>query len=141
MGVLDDMGRLWDARSDTPRPGFAGSIKQAADAAEAARAMQAAGGVAAAGANGVSANPFENLAAMNSMMRGIGTVTKLADTGGKLDTASIYDVTFDVTSDTHAPFTVVHRQVVATAALNNWQVGKTLPLRFDPADLAQVIIG
>jgi hypothetical protein len=73
-------------------------------------------------------------------------VAKLVDTGDKFapvggPETSIYDVTFDVVSDSHAPFQVVHRQMISATALGNWQIGKTLPVRFDPANLTQVTIG
>jgi hypothetical protein len=44
MGVFDDVGRIWDAAKDNPRPGMIDGIRQAADAAEAAKAMRQAGG-------------------------------------------------------------------------------------------------
>jgi hypothetical protein len=31
--------------------------------------------------------------------------------------------------------------MIASAALGNWQVGKSLPVRFDPANPTQVTIG
>jgi hypothetical protein len=139
MGVLDDMGRIWDASKGNPRPGLVQGIGMAADAAEAAKAMQANG--VPQGLNGQSFNPFENMQGMAAATRGTGTVAKLADTGEKFQEASIYDVTLDVVSDTQAPFQVVHRQMISAAALGNWQVGKTLPVRFDPANLTQVTIG
>jgi hypothetical protein len=139
MGVFDDVGRIWDASKDSPRPGLGQSLGMAADAAEAAKAMQAAG--VPQGVNGQSFNPFENMQNMAAATRGTGTIAKLEDTGEKYDTASIYDVTFDVVSDEHAPFQVVHRQMISAAALGNWQPGKTLPVRFDPANLGQITIG
>jgi len=139
VGVLDDMGRIWDASKNNPRPGLVQGIGMAADAAEAAKAMQANG--VPQGVNGQSFNPFENMQGMAAATRGTGTVAKLTDTGEKFQEASIYDVTLDVVSDTQAPFQVVHRQMIAAAALGNWQVGKTLPVRFDPANLTQVTIG
>ena len=139
MGVFDDFGRLWDASKQNTRPGFAEGIKQAADAAEAANRMRAAG--APQGVNGVSFNPFENAGAMAAMTRGSGTVVELKDTGERFDTATIYDVTFDVAADGHPGFRVVHRQLIAAAALGNWQPGAVLPLRFDPKDTSQVVIG
>ena len=78
---------------------------------------------------------------MAAATRGTGTITKLVDTKEKFDQASIYDVTFAVVSDSHPPFEVVHRQMISAAALGNWQVGKTMPVRFDPANLTQVTIG
>lgn len=144
MGVFDDMGRIWDASKDNPRPGMIQGIGMAADAAEAAKAMReqmAANGGVPQGVNGQSFNPFENMANMQAATRGQGTVTKIVDTGEKFDTASIYDVTMNVVSDDHPPFDVVHRQMIAAAALGNWQVGKMLPVRFDPANLTQVTIG
>jgi hypothetical protein len=144
MGVFEDMGRIWDASKNNPRPGMVQGISMAADAAEQAQAMKeamAANGGVPQGVNGQSFNPFENMQGMAAATRGQGTVTKIADTGEKFDTASIYDVTMNVVADGHAPFEVVHRQMIAAAALGNWQVGKMLPVRFDPANLTQVTIG
>ena len=144
MGLIEDAGRIWDVSKKNSRPGLVDGIKQAADAAEAAQAMKeqmAANGGVPQGVNGQSFNPFENMQGMAAATRGTGTVTKLVDTKEKFQEASIYDVTFNVVSDSHAPFDVVHRQMISAAALGNWQVGKTLPVRFDPANLTQVTIG
>jgi hypothetical protein len=144
MGLIEDAGRIWDVSKKNQRPGLVDGIKQAADAAEAAQAMKeqmAANGGVPQGVNGQSFNPFENMQAMAAATRGTGTVTKLVDTKEKFQEASIYDVTFNVVSDSHPPFEVVHRQMISAAALGNWQPGKTLPVRFDPANLTQVTIG
>jgi hypothetical protein len=143
MGVLDDMGRIWDASQQMPKQSFADKMKIAAEGAEASAAMQkaaAAGGPT--GMNGVGFNPFENMAAMNAGVKGSATVVSLADTGTKLAGASVYDVTMDVVADGQPGFRTVHRQVIAAAALGNWQAGKVLPVRFDPNDAThQVTIG
>lgn len=139
MGVFDDFGRIWDASKQIPRPGLAEGLKQAADAAEAANRLRD-GGVPQ-GVNGVSFNPFENAGAMAAMTSGSGTVVELTDTGERFDTATIYDVTFDVVADGHPGFRVVHRQLIAAAALGNWQPGKVLPVRFDPTDTSAIVIG
>jgi len=144
MGVFDDVGRLWDVSKKQQRPGFVQGIKQAADAAEAAQEMKeqmAANGGAPQGLNGDSFNPFDNIAGMTTMTRGSGTITKFVDTGETLDDAHVYNVTFDVTADGHPGFSVVHKQVVSAGALGNWQVGKVMPVRFDPANLTQITIG
>jgi hypothetical protein len=138
------MGRIWDASKDAPRPSMAEGIAMAADAAEAAQRMReqmAANGGVPQGVNGQSFNPFENMQGMAAATRGSATVTKLEDTGEKFQEASIYDVTLDVVSDGHPPFQVVHRQMISAAALGNWQPGKMLPVRFDPANPTQVTIG
>ena len=140
MGVLDDMGRIWDASKQMPRKPYGERISDAADAAEAAAAM-AKGGVPAP-VNGVSYNPFENIAAMNAGVHGSGTVAAIVDTGQKIDGASIYDLTLDVVADGQPGFRATHRQLISAAALGNWQVGKVLPVRFDPNDAShQVTIG
>jgi hypothetical protein len=144
MGLIEDAGRIWDVSKKNTRPGIIDGIRQAADAAEAAQAMKeqmAANGGVPQGVNGQSFNPFENMQAMAAATRGTGTVTKLVDTKEKFQEASIYDVTFNVVSDSHPAFDVVHRQMISAAALGNWQPGKTLPVRFDPANLTQVTIG
>jgi hypothetical protein len=144
MGAFEDMGRIWDVSKKNKRPGLVEGIKQAADGAEAAQAMKeqlAATGGVPEGVNGQSFNPFENMQGMAAATRGTGTISKLEDTGEKFDTSKIYDVTFDVVSDTEPPFQVVHRQMISAAALGNWQPGKTLPVRFDPANTSQVTVG
>jgi hypothetical protein len=144
MGIIEDAGRLWDVSKKNQRPSLSDGLKQAADGAEAAQAMKeamAANGGVPQGVNGQSFNPFENMAGMAAATRGTGTIAKLVDTGEKFEQTHIYDVTFDVVSDTAPPFQVVHRQMIAAAALGNWQVGKTLPVRFDPANTSQVTIG
>ncbi|MEO5921214.1 MAG: hypothetical protein ABIQ01_08735 [Pseudolysinimonas sp.] len=144
MGVFDDVGRIYDATKGTKRPGLIDGIKQAADAAEGSRAMRdqmAATGGVPQGVNGQSFNPFENMQGMAAATRGTGTIAKIDDTGEKFETSKIYDVTFDVVSDTEPPFQVVHRQMISAAALGNWQPGKTLPVRFDPANTGQITIG
>jgi len=143
MGVLDDMGRLWDASQQMPKQSFADKMKMAADGAEASAAMQkaaAAGGPT--GMNGVSYNPFENMAAMNAGVKGSATVVSIADTGTKTADTAVYDVTMDVVADGQPGFRTVHRQVISAGALGNWQPGKVLPVRFDPNDAShQVTIG
>jgi hypothetical protein len=144
MGVFEDMGRIWDVSKQQKRPGIAEGLAQAADAAEAAQRMQqemAANGGVPQGVNGMSFNPFENMQGMAAATRGSATVVKIEDSGEKFQEASIYNVMLDVTSDTHPPFQVVHKQMIAAAALGNWQPGKVLPVRFDPANTSQVTIG
>jgi hypothetical protein len=144
MGAFEDMGRIWDVSKKNKRPGLVDGLKQAADAAEGAQAMReqlAATGGVPQGVNGQSFNPFENMQSMAAATTGTGTIAKREDTGEKFDTAKIYDVTFDVVSDTAPPFQVVHRQMISAAALGNWQPGKTLPVRFDPANTSQITIG
>jgi hypothetical protein len=144
MGAFEDLGRIWDVSKKNARPGLADGLAQAANAAEAAQAMKeqmAANGGVPQGVNGQSFNPFENMQGMAAATRGTGTILKLEDTKEKFEQTSIYDVTFNVVSDGHAPFEVVHRQMISAAALGNWQPGKTLPVRFDPANPTQVTIG
>jgi hypothetical protein len=140
MGFLDDMGRLINNGLQTPRPGFVESIKQAADLSDQAKVMRE-NGETAAGAGGNGANPFANMAAMNAAIPGSGVVTALTDSGQKFDTTTIYDVSLDVTLDGEPPFPVVHRQMIAAAAIGNWQLGKVISLRVDPADKTKVMLG
>jgi len=143
MGVLDDMGRLWDASQQMPKQSFADKMKLAADGAEASAAMQkAAAEGGPTGMNGVGYNPFENMAAMNAGVKGSATVVSMVDTGTKLADTPVYDVTMDVVADGQPGFRAVHRQVIAAAALGNWQAGKVLPVHFDPNDAThQLTIG
>ncbi|MCU1579591.1 MAG: hypothetical protein JWP19_1795 [Rhodoglobus sp.] len=139
MGVLDDMGRLIGNGLTAPLPNFSESVKQAADLSDQAKAAQQGGVVP--GAGGYGANPFANLAAMNAAIPGSGVVTALTDTGQKFETTTIYDVSLDVTLDGQPPYPVVHRQMIAAAALGGWQVGKVISLRVDPVDKTKVMLG
>ena len=142
MGAFDDLGRLWDASKNNPKPTLGDSLKMAADAAEQAKIYQDQSGAAAAGLGGApSFNPFTNAAAMNSAIRGSGTVKALTDTGQRFETTTIYDVTLEVTLDGGPPYEVVHRQMIAAAALSNWQPGKVITLRVDPVDKTKVMLG
>ena len=143
MGILDDMGRLLDASKNNPQTGMADGVKQAADAAEQAKMFQQ-GAAAASGVTGGAPgfNPFENMAAMNAAIPGSGVVTALTDTGQKFETTVIYDVSLDVTLNDGTPaFPVVHRQMIAAAAIGNWQPGKIITLRVDPNDKTKVMLG
>ena len=144
MGAFDDIGRIWDAASKNPRPSLGDALKQGADAAEQAQKMReqlAATGGVPQGVNGQSFNPFENMQGMAAATSGTGTIIRIDDTGQTFDAAKIYDVTFDVVSDSAPSFRVVHRQMIATAAMGNWVPGKTLPVKFDPANTSQITIG
>ncbi len=142
MGILDDMGRLMDAAAKNPRPGIGESIAMAADAAEqAAQFRDAAAGVSGATAAAPGFNPFQNAAAYNAAVRGSGTVTAIVDTGQRFGDTPIYDITLTVAIDGREPYEVVHRQMIAAAALGNWQPGKVTPVRVDPADPTKVMLG
>lgn len=141
MGMLDDFNRIKAATGDKPKVGFRESLSNAADAAEAVKAYQDAAATAQAAAGGYGANPFGNLAAMNAAKPGSGLVKALVDTGQKFETTTIYDVTFEVTVDGEPPYEVVHRQMIAAAALGNWQPGKVVGLRVDAQDKTQVMLG
>jgi hypothetical protein len=142
MGIFDDIGRIMDASKDAPRVGLSDGLKQAADHAEQAKVYREQAAAAAAGLGGApSFNPFVNAAAMNSAVAGTGTVKALTDSGQKFETTTIYDVTLEVTLDGEEPFEVVHRQMIAAAAIGNWQPGKTIPVRVDPTDKTKVMLG
>lgn len=142
MGILDDVGRIMGAAAQTPRPGMSDAIKQAAESAEQAAQLRgdaAAASGATAGAPGF--NPFQNAAAYNSAVRGTGVVKAITDTGQRFAETPIYDITLEVTIDGKPPYEVVHRQMIAAAALGNWQPGKTTTLRVDPVDPTKVMLG
>ena len=145
MGVFDDVGRILDASEGTPKVGLTDGIKNAADAAEQMKLWQqraAAGAASGATAGAPSFNPFENMAAYGNAIPGSGVVTALTDTGQKFETTVIYDVALDVTLNDGTPaYPVVHRQMIAAAALGNWQPGKVITLRVDPANKTQVMLG
>lgn len=141
MGVFDDAARLIGAAAQNPKPGVSDAIKQAADAAE--QAAQFRGDAAASGATAGAPgfNPFQNAAAYNSAVRGSGVVKAIVDTGQRIAETPVYDITLEVTVDGTPPYEVVHRQMIAAAALGNWQPGKTTTLRVDPVDPTKVMLG
>ena len=142
MGILDDVGRLMGAAAKNPRPGVREGIAQAADAAEHAAQFRDAAAVASGATGGAPGfNPFQNAAAYNAAVRGSGVVKAIVDTGQKFDVTPIYDITLEVTIDGRAPYEVVHRQMIAAAALGNWQPGKVTMRRVDPADPTKVMLG
>lgn len=144
MGILDDMGRLFDVAAKQPKqPGFRESVANAADMAEQAQAYKESYEAAAAGgtAGAPGFNPLLNAAAYSTAKRGSGVVKAIVDTGQKFETTTIYDITLEVTLDGESPYEVVHRQMIAAAALGNWQPGKVLPIRVDPNDKTKVMLG
>ncbi len=141
MGMLDDYNRIKAATGGKPKVGLRQSLANAADAAEAAQAYREAAATAQGAAGGYGANPFENMAAMNAATPASGVVKSLVDSGQRFETTTIYDVTLEVTVDGQPPYEVVHRQMIAAAALGNWQPGKTIGLRVDPKDKTQVMVG
>lgn len=141
MGILDDLGRVLDVSQQYPKPGLREGMAKAADAAEQADAYRKQAEAAAATAGAPGFNPFQNAAAYNAAVRGSGVVKSIADTGQKFETTPIYDITLEVTLDGEPPYEVVHRQLIAAAALGNWQPGKVIPVRVDPQDKTQVMLG
>lgn len=142
MGILDDAARLMGAAAKNPMPNIGESMANAANAAEqAAQLRDAAAGVSGATAGAPGFNPFQNAAAYNSAVRGTGVVKAIVDTGQRIAETPVYDITLEVTVDGKAPYEVVHRQLIAAAALGNWQPGKTTTLRVDPVDPTKVMLG
>ena len=141
MGILGDFGRLVNGAAQLPRPSLSQSIKMAADSVERIPEYQAVAAAAQSGYGGATADPFANLSMMQSGQQGSATVVALAATDQRVDAATVHEVTMSVTGADGQVWQVVHRQLIAPAALGNWQPGKVLPVRYDPSDRSKVIIG
>lgn len=142
MGVLGDFGRLMKGASALPRPSFAQSIKMAADSVERIPEYQAVAAAAQSGYGAAGADPFANMAMMRSGVSTSATVLALRSTGERVDAATVHEVDLRVTDPQGGTsWDVVHRQLIAPAALANWQPGAVMPVRFDPTDRSRIVIG
>ena len=148
MGMFKDMkDMIGVARSDElkelkkkadaqPKVSMMDGVKLANQAMDQAQEMQA-----AFASQGLSANPMANMAAMAQGIQGNATVKEVTDTGQKLGDAAIMDVELEVQLPNETPYTVVHRQAIAPAAMGNWQAGRVWPVRVAPDDRTKVTVG
>jgi hypothetical protein len=72
---------------------------------------------------------------------GSATVTALNDTGTMVNNAPIMELDLTVTVPGREPYEVKHRQLVAFAAMGNFQPGKVFPVHVDQQDPTKIVIG
>lgn len=72
---------------------------------------------------------------------GSATVNALSDTGTTVNNAPIMELDLTVTVPGREPYSVKHRQLVAFAAMGNFQPGKVFPVHVDQQDPTKIVIG
>ena len=72
---------------------------------------------------------------------GSATVNALNDTGTMVNNAPIMELDLTVTVPGREPYQVKHRQLVAFAAMGNFQPGKVFPVHVDQQDPTKIVIG
>ena len=72
---------------------------------------------------------------------GTATVNALSDTGTMLNNAPVMEIDLTVQVPGREPYNVKHRQLVAFAAMGNFQPGKTFPVHVDQQDPSKIVIG
>jgi hypothetical protein len=72
---------------------------------------------------------------------GSATVTAINDTGTMVNNAPVMELDLSVTVPGRDPYPVKHRQLVALAAIGNFQPGKTFPVHVDNGDPTKLVIG
>lgn len=140
MGVFNDLFRLVKAGvKETVNTDYAANLRQSADLAEQFAGVQPGAPTGTHGAAG--ANPFANMAAYNSMVRGSATVVSITDTGTTLVDTPIYEVVFDMNLPGIAPYRTTYKTVIAAAALPQWQPGCLQTVRASAEDPSAVMLG
>jgi hypothetical protein len=131
---LKDLKRKADAQ---PKVSMLDGIKLANQAVDQAQVWQQQGagqmqGLAGmAGAAGIA----------TSGIAGSATVASLADTGTMVNNAPVMEMDLTVTVPGREPYSVKHRQLVAFAAMGNFQPGSTFPVHVDQQDPSKLVIG
>jgi hypothetical protein len=136
MSVIRDVLRLMKAGLEqSAHTDYAENLRLSADLAE----QYTQGFPATHGAAG--ANPFTNMAAMDTWVRGSGRVIGLTPTGQVVAGTAVYAVDFEVTVEGRTPYRATYQTVIAPAALHNWQPDALLPVRVDPANPQVLMLG
>src|SRR4051794_40046766 len=74
-------------------------------------------------------------------LAGSATVTTLSDTGTMVNNAPVMEMDLTVTVPGRDPYAVKHRQLVAFAAMGNFQPGSMFPVHVDQQDPSKLVIG
>lgn len=128
---LKDLKRKADAQ---PKVSMMDGLKLANQAMDQVPVWQQQGAMAQGLTNGV-ANTYA------SGIAGMATVNALSDTGTMLNNSPVMEIDLTVQVPGREPYNVKHRQLVAFAAMGNFQPGKTLPVHVDQQDPSKIVIG
>jgi hypothetical protein len=128
---LKDLKRKADAQ---PKVSMLDGIKLANQAMDQVPVWQQQGAMAQGLTNGV-ANTYA------SGVPGTATVNALSDTGTMLNNSPVMEIDLTVQVPGRDPYDVKHRQLVAYAAMGNFQPGKTFPVHVDQQDPSKIVIG
>jgi hypothetical protein len=130
---LKDLKRKADAQ---PKVSMMDGLKLANEAVDQAQVWQQQGAQMQGMANGMP-----GAATYASGIAGTATVSALSDTGTMLNNAPVMELDLTVAVPGRDPYQVKHRQLVAYAAMGNFQPGKTFPVHVDQQDPAKLVIG
>jgi hypothetical protein len=130
---LKDLKRKADAQ---PKVSMMDGLKLANQAVDQAQVWQQQGAGMQAMANGMPGG-----ATYASGIPGSATVNALAETGTVINNAPVMEIDMTVTVPGQEPYPVKHRQLVAYAAMGNFQPGSTFPVHVDQQDPSKLVIG
>ena len=128
---LKDLKRKADAQ---PKVSMLDGIKLANQAMDQVPVWQQQGAMAGGLTAGVSNTYASGIA-------GTATVNALSETGTMLNNAPVMEIDLTVQVPGREPYSVKHRQLVAYAAMGNFQPGKTFPVHVDQQDPTKIVIG
>jgi hypothetical protein len=132
----DDLKELKKKADAQPKVSMLDGVKMANQAMDQAQVYQD-----AVASQGLSADPMANMAAMSQGVQGNATVKSTAETGQQINGTPVYEVVLTVQVPGQEAYDVTHKQVIALAAIGNWQPGAIFPVRVDPNNPQSVIIG
>jgi hypothetical protein len=130
---LKDLKRKADAQ---PKVSMLDGIKLANQAMDQAPVWQQQGADAMAAMNGIG-----GMNAYASGIPGQATVNGLSETGTVVNNAPVMELDLTVAVPGREPYTVKHRQLVAYAAMGNFQPGSSFPVHVDQQDPTKLVIG
>jgi hypothetical protein len=126
---LKDLKRKADAQ---PKVSMLDGLKLANQAMDQVPVWQDQGAQMAAMANGGT---------YATGVAGQATVNGLADTGMVVNSAPVMELDLTVAVPGRDPYQVKHRQLVAFAAMGNFQPGSSFPVHVDQQDPSKIVIG
>ena len=87
------------------------------------------------------ANAMSGGAMYANGIAGNAVVNSLTETGTILNNAPVCEIDMTVTVPGREPYQVKHRQLVAYAAMGNFQPGRSFPVHVDQQDPSKLVIG
>jgi hypothetical protein len=130
---LKDLKRKADAQ---PKVSMLDGIKLANQAVDQAQVWQQQAGQLQGMGGGMP-----GAATYASGIAGNARVDALSDTGAQVNGAPVMELDLTVTVPGREPYPVKHRQLVAFAAMGNFQPGSMFPVHVDQQDATKIVIG